>query len=125
MTSSPLPPIPPSPTQSYASTAFPTASLNLPSPPPPQIPNHYLSGGDVKASIAAYEALSETAKAYRKELSSVAAAASSFGAALEACARCMSTLQIYSNYKADPRRQGRRRHGRRAYGRLGPAVPGG
>lgn len=42
----------------------------------------------MKASITAYETLSEAAKAYRKALAAVAASASAFGAALEICARC-------------------------------------
>lgn len=129
MTSSSLPPIPPSPTQSYASTAFPTASLNLPSPPPPPHPNLYLSGSDVKSFIAAYESLTETAKAYRKELASVASAASAFGAALETCARCEPPPP--SPPGAQPtgaltmeHRQGRGRYRRRPDGRLGLTISG-
>ncbi|KAF8247416.1 hypothetical protein K440DRAFT_654845 [Wilcoxina mikolae CBS 423.85] len=83
-----LPPIPPSPARSFASTAVPAASLNIPAPPPPPLPGYFLSSGDVKVSITAYETLSEAAKAYRKSLTQVASAASSFGAALESCARC-------------------------------------
>ncbi|KAL7271535.1 hypothetical protein RUND412_005705 [Rhizina undulata] len=81
-----LPPVPPSPSQSFASTAYPTPSLPPPTAPP--LPTNVLSRADVTASIKAYEALADTAKGYRKALASVATAASSFGAALEACARC-------------------------------------
>jgi len=80
--------MPPSPTHSFASTAFPTASLNLPPPPPPLLPKSFLSRADVAASITAYEELLDSAKAYRKSLATVAAAASAFGAALESCAKC-------------------------------------
>ncbi|KAI5817424.1 hypothetical protein BZA77DRAFT_309513 [Pyronema omphalodes] len=81
------PAIPSSPARSFASTAYPAASLSIP-PPPPPIPSHFLSSNDVKASISAYETLSEAAKAFRKSLSQVAGAAAAFGAALETCARC-------------------------------------
>jgi len=84
-----LPPMPPSPTHSFASTAFPTASLNIPPPPPPPLlPKSFLSRADVAASITAYEELLDSAKSYRKSLATVAAAASTFGAALESCAKC-------------------------------------
>ncbi|KAH8153623.1 uncharacterized protein LAJ45_02436 [Morchella importuna] len=83
-----LPPIPPSPTHSFASTAFPTASINLPPPPPPLLPKNFLSRSDVAASILAYQGLLDAAKVYRKAMAAVAAAASSFGAALESCAKC-------------------------------------
>ena len=88
--SSSLPGMPPSPTASYTSTAVPPSTLNLlhTSPSPP-IPQDILSRADVAHSISAYESLLSTAKAYRKALAAVSAAASSFGAALEACARCM------------------------------------
>lgn len=86
-----LPPIPPSPTHSFASTAFPTASINLPPPPPPLLPKNFLSRSDVAASILAYQGLLDAAKVYRKAMAAVAAAASSFGAALESCAKCMAS----------------------------------
>lgn len=89
-----LPPIPPSPTHSFASTAFPTASLNLPPPPAPLLPKNFLSRSDVAASITAYEGLLDSAKAYRKAMAAVSAAASLFGAALESCARCMKDLEF-------------------------------
>ncbi|KAI5851329.1 hypothetical protein DFP73DRAFT_610361 [Morchella snyderi] len=76
-----LPPIPPSP-------AFPTASINLPPSPPPLLPKNFLSRSDVAASILAYQGLLDAAKVYRKAMAAVAAAASSFGAALESCAKC-------------------------------------
>ena len=80
--------MPPSPTASYTSTAVPPSTLNLlPSSSPP-IPQDILSRTDVAHSITAYETLLSTAKAYRKTLAAVSAAASSFGAALETCARC-------------------------------------
>ncbi|CAZ86657.1 unnamed protein product [Tuber melanosporum] len=80
--------MPPSPAHSFASTAFPTASLNIPPPPPPLLPKSFLSRADVAASITAYEELLDSAKTYRKSLATVAAAASAFGAALESCAKC-------------------------------------
>lgn len=85
-----LPGMPPSPTASYTSTAVPPSTLNLqlPSSSPP-IPQDILSRADVAHSIVAYENLLTTAKTYRKALATVSAAVSSFGAALEACARCM------------------------------------
>lgn len=95
-----LPPIPPSPTHSFASTAFPAASLNLPPPPAPLLPKNFLSRSDVATSIAAYEGLLDSAKVYRKAMAAVAAAASSFGAALESCAKCMvSSEQLCSNFR--------------------------
>ncbi|KAI5809898.1 hypothetical protein DFH27DRAFT_521536 [Peziza echinospora] len=85
--------IPPSPTASYASTAVPPSTVNLPSPSThqPPFPHDILSRADVAHSISSYENLLATAKVYRKALSSIAAAASQFGAALEACARCKGT----------------------------------
>lgn len=90
--SSSVPGMPPSPTASYTSTAVPPSTLNLlNSPSSLPIPQDILSRADVAHSISAYESLLSTAKAYRKALAAVSAAASSFGAALEACARCRGT----------------------------------
>ncbi|KAF8428269.1 hypothetical protein EV426DRAFT_631524 [Tirmania nivea] len=84
--------MPPSPTASYTSTAVPPSTLNLlNSSSSPPIPQDILSRADVAHSISAYESLLSTAKAYRKALAAVSTAASSFGAALEACARCRGT----------------------------------
>lgn len=87
-TPSKLPPIPSSPTYSYASTALPLGSaFNLPLPPPP-IPIHsILSKSDLEASQTAYSDLLTTAKTYRTALATLSASASEFGSALEACAR--------------------------------------
>ena len=87
-TPSKLPPIPSSPTYSYASTALPLGStFNLPLPPPP-IPSHsILSKSDLEASHEAYSDLLSTAKAYRTALATLSTSASAFGSALEACAR--------------------------------------
>lgn len=95
-----LPPVPPSPTFSYASTANqmprrpPSMSMssytsyNLPLPPPPPPAAHaVLTKNDLAASQQAYAELLSTAKAYRVALASLSTAASAFGSALEACAR--------------------------------------
>ncbi|KAL3425493.1 phospholipid-binding protein [Phlyctema vagabunda] len=86
-TPSALPPIPSSPTYSYASTAFPTSTYNLPLPPPPRSAHAVLTKSDLEASQAAYSELLSTAKAYRLSLASLSSTASAFGAALENCAR--------------------------------------
>lgn len=83
-----LPPIPGSPTYSYASTANPIpSSFNLPLPPPPRPPHAVLSKSDLEASQTAYSELLSTAKTYRLALAALSVSASSFGSALEACAR--------------------------------------
>ncbi|KAK4674324.1 hypothetical protein QC763_119500, partial [Podospora pseudopauciseta] len=83
-----LPPIPGSPTYSYASTAQPSLSqFNLPLPPPPRPAHAVLTKADLESSQTAYADLLTTAKAYRLALASLSTAASAFGSALEACAR--------------------------------------
>ncbi|KAH6630185.1 hypothetical protein B0J18DRAFT_474850 [Chaetomium sp. MPI-SDFR-AT-0129] len=82
-----LPPIPASPTYSYASTANPLSQYNLPPPPPPRPSHAVLTKADLANSQAAYSDLLASAKAYRLALASLSTAASSFGAALESCAR--------------------------------------
>jgi len=101
-----LPPIPPSPPRSFASTTLPAGSINLPAPPLPPLPGHFLTQTDVKASIAAYETLADAAKAYRKALVVLAQSASAFGAALETCARCMSTPPSPHSYCAERQGEG-------------------
>jgi hypothetical protein len=86
-TASQLPPVPASPTFSYASTANPLSSYNLPLPPPPRRPYAVLSKNDLDLSQTAYADLLTTAKQYRLALAELSTAASSFGSALEACAR--------------------------------------
>lgn len=86
-TPSALPPVPSSPTYSYASTANPLSQYNLPPPPPPRPPHSVLSKSDLEASQTAYSDLLLTAKSYRLALASLSTAASTFGSALEACAR--------------------------------------
>src|SRR5436190_14975284 len=83
-----LPPVPPSPTYSHASTANPLSAFNLPAPPPPPThPHAVLSKADLELSQNAYVELIATAKAYRLTLVALSTAASAFGTALEACAR--------------------------------------
>ncbi|PBP23685.1 Phospholipid-binding protein [Diplocarpon rosae] len=83
-----LPPIPASPTHSYASTANPIPSaFNLPLPPPPRAPHAVLNKSDLEASQTAYTDLLSSAKAYRLALAALSVSASTFGSALEACAR--------------------------------------
>ncbi|PVH88829.1 hypothetical protein DL98DRAFT_648163 [Cadophora sp. DSE1049] len=83
-----LPPIPSSPTYSYASTANPIpSSFNLPLPPPPRSPHAVLTKADLEASQTAYSDLLSSAKAYRLALAALSVSASTFGSALEACAR--------------------------------------
>ncbi|TGZ82337.1 hypothetical protein EX30DRAFT_339628 [Ascodesmis nigricans] len=85
-----LPPIPPSPTRSFASTTLLTTP-SIRSPPPPPLPKHFLTRGDVAGCIEAYENLAEAAKLYRKALTTAATAASAFGEAFEQCARCKAS----------------------------------
>ncbi|KAI3330607.1 hypothetical protein F4824DRAFT_477796 [Ustulina deusta] len=80
-------PLPGSPTYSYASTANQLSSFNLPMPPPPRPSHTVLSKADLEQSHLAYSDLLATAKSYRIALASLSTAASTFGCALEACAR--------------------------------------
>ena len=82
-----LPPVPASPTYSYASTANPISQYNLPLPPPPRPAHAVLGKADLEQSQMAYSTLLTTAKAYRQALASLATASSAFGSALESCAR--------------------------------------
>ncbi|KAL2753986.1 hypothetical protein ACRALDRAFT_2028511 [Sodiomyces alcalophilus JCM 7366] len=82
-----LPPVPGSPTYSFASTANRLSTYNLPLPPPPRPAHAILSKTDLDASQTAYADLLATAKSYRLALASLSAASSAFGSALEACAR--------------------------------------
>ncbi|KAJ1336050.1 hypothetical protein MN608_02798 [Microdochium nivale] len=82
-----LPPIPSSPTFTYASTAGPLSSYNLPLPPPPRPVHAVLTKADLEQSQIAYSDLIATAKAYRIALATLSTASSAFGCALEACAR--------------------------------------
>lgn len=86
-TPSQLPPIPSSPTYSYASTANPLSQYNLPLPPPPRPAHAVLTKADLEQSQTAYADLLASAKAYRLALASLSTAASTFGSALESCAR--------------------------------------
>jgi hypothetical protein len=86
-TLSALPPVPGSPTYSYASTVNPLSQYNLPLPPPPRPAHAVLSAADLEASQSAYTDLLSSAKAYRTALAALSGAASAFGSALEACAR--------------------------------------
>lgn len=85
-TPSQLPPIPGSPTFTYASTNR-LSTYTLPVPPPPRPPHAILTKADLEASHLAYGDLLATAKSYRQALASLSVAASAFGASLEACAR--------------------------------------
>ncbi|KAL2142433.1 hypothetical protein VTI28DRAFT_1142 [Corynascus sepedonium] len=82
-----LPPIPASPTYSYASTANPLSQFNLPAPPQPRPAHAVLTKADLANSQAAYADLLASAKAYRLALAALSTAASTFGSALETCAR--------------------------------------
>lgn len=82
-----LPPVPGSPTFTYASTANPLSSYSLPLPPPPRPSHAVLTKADLEQSQIAYSDLIATAKAYRVALASLSTASSAFGCALEACAR--------------------------------------
>ncbi|TGJ80169.1 hypothetical protein E0Z10_g8603 [Xylaria hypoxylon] len=79
--------LPGSPTYSYTSTANQLSSFNLPIPPPPRPSHTVLSKADLDQSQLAYSDLLATAKSYRIALASLSTAASTFGCALEACAR--------------------------------------
>jgi hypothetical protein len=88
LTPSKLPPVPSSPTYSYASTALPgTSTFNLPLPPIPTPLHAVLSKADLELSQTAYHELLSSAKAYRLALAALSTAASTFGSSLEACAR--------------------------------------
>ncbi|SPN99854.1 related to IVY1 - phospholipid-binding protein [Cephalotrichum gorgonifer] len=82
-----LPPVPGSPSYSVASTANPLSQFNLPLPPPPQPSHAVLTKADLDQSQHAYSELVATAKSYRVALAALSTAASSFGSALESCAR--------------------------------------
>ncbi|TQN64114.1 Protein IVY1 [Colletotrichum shisoi] len=86
-TPSQLPPVPGSPVYSLASTANPLSSYHLPLPPPPRPVHAVLTKSDLELSQTAYSDLIQTAKSYRLALASLSTAASSFGSALESCAR--------------------------------------
>ncbi|KAK0749588.1 hypothetical protein B0T18DRAFT_307426, partial [Schizothecium vesticola] len=87
-TLSQLPAMPASPTYSYASTAAnPLSQYNLPPPPPPQPAHAVLTKADIEHSQTAYADLLSSAKSYRLALAALSTAASTFGSALEACAR--------------------------------------
>ncbi|KAG5520111.1 hypothetical protein PMAC_001187 [Pneumocystis sp. 'macacae'] len=80
---------PSSPTYSMASSAqvAPTvASLCIQTAPP--LPKTIITQNDISTSIEAYQELLYAAKAYRHSLVQLSKTASSFGAALEKCARC-------------------------------------
>ncbi|KAH6643437.1 hypothetical protein BKA67DRAFT_596179 [Truncatella angustata] len=81
-----LPPIPGSPTFTYATTNR-MSTYTLPMPPPPRPSHAILTKADLEASQIAYGDLLATAKTYRQALASLSVAASAFGASLEACAR--------------------------------------
>ena len=82
-----LPPVPSSPTYSYASTANRLSAYNLPPPPPPKPAHTVLTQADLEQSQQAYSDLLATAKSYRLALATLSTAASAFGSALESCAR--------------------------------------
>lgn len=86
-TMSQMPPMPSSPMYSMASTANPLSSYSLPLPPPPRPTHAVLTKADLEQSQKAYADLLTSAKAYRVALASLSTAASTFGSALEACAR--------------------------------------
>lgn len=86
-TPSQLPPVPSSPVYSVASTANPIAQFNLPLPPAPRPAHAVLTKADLQRSQEAYSDLLASAKAYRLALASLSTAASTFGSALESCAR--------------------------------------
>ncbi|EMR11444.1 hypothetical protein PNEG_00463 [Pneumocystis murina B123] len=80
---------PSSPTYSMSSTAqiAPTvASLCYSSAPP--LPKTIITKNDISTSIEAYQELLYAAKIYRNSLVQLSKTASSFGTALEKCARC-------------------------------------
>ncbi|KAH6605306.1 phospholipid-binding [Trichoderma cornu-damae] len=86
-TPSQLPPMPESPVYSLASTALPLSQYNLPLPPPPRPLHAVITNADLERSQEAYAELLTSAKAYRVALAALSTAASTFGSALEACAR--------------------------------------
>ncbi|KAF4972120.1 hypothetical protein FSARC_1260 [Fusarium sarcochroum] len=86
-TPSQLPPVPGSPVYSLASTANPLSQFNLPLPPPPRPSHAVLTKADLELSQQAYSDLVSSAKGYRLALAALSTAASTFGSALEACAR--------------------------------------
>ncbi|KAL2686986.1 hypothetical protein Neosp_004534 [[Neocosmospora] mangrovei] len=86
-TPSQLPPVPGSPVYSIASTANPLSQFSLPLPPPPRPAHAVLTKADLENSQQAYSDLVSSAKAYRLALAALSTAASTFGSALEACAR--------------------------------------
>jgi hypothetical protein len=88
-TLSQLPPVPGSPVFSLASTANPISSYNLPlpPPPPPRAAPAILTKADLAASQTAYADLLSSAKTYRQALAALGVASSTFGSALESCAR--------------------------------------
>jgi len=87
-TLSQLPPVPASPTYSYASTAAnPLSQYNLPLPPPPRPAHAVLTKADLEHSQTAYTDLLTSAKSYRLALAALSTSASAFGSALESCAR--------------------------------------
>lgn len=86
-TPSQLPPVPGSPVYSIASTANPLSQFSLPLPPPPRPAHAVLTKADLENSQQAYSDLLSSAKAYRLALAALSTAASTFGSALEACAR--------------------------------------
>lgn len=86
-TPSQLPPVPASPVYSVASTVNPLSSFSLPLPPPPRPSHAVLTTADLERSQEAYSELVYSAKAYRLALASLSTAASTFGSALESCAR--------------------------------------
>ncbi|PTB64692.1 hypothetical protein BBK36DRAFT_1177151 [Trichoderma citrinoviride] len=86
-TPSQLPPMPESPVYSLASTALPLSQYNLPLPPPPRPSHAVITNADLERSQEAYAELLTSAKAYRVALAALSTAASTFGSALEACAR--------------------------------------
>ncbi|KAF4983153.1 hypothetical protein FZEAL_1376 [Fusarium zealandicum] len=86
-TPSQLPPVPGSPVYSVASTANPLSQFNLPLPPPPRAAHAVLTNSDLEFSQQAYSDLLSSAKGYRLALAALSTAASTFGSALEACAR--------------------------------------
>lgn len=79
--------MPESPVYSLASTALPLSQYNLPLPPPPRPLHSVITKADLERSQEAYADLLTSAKAYRVALAALSTAASTFGSALEACAR--------------------------------------
>jgi hypothetical protein len=59
----------------------------VPASPTPRPPHAVLTKTDLEKSTAAYTSLLSTAKSYRQALATLSSAASSFGSALESCAR--------------------------------------